>query len=160
MATFYRISSARTCRGLAAWVCIFAWVGIASSHAAGEQRRRVYFLESLSPTQFAAIRTIEGFEARLREKTAEKFEIFIDYLEIGLVPRPAAGEPRRAFPCGKLPGAPPCSLAPAGWGRFPFPAGAARPRPAAGADHRCECAGPRVDPGPLPRPRRCRGSGV
>src|SRR5262249_58504496 len=107
MATFYRISSARTCRGLAAWVCIFAWVGIASSHAAGEQRRRVYFLESLSPTQFAAIRTIEGFEARLREKTAEKFEIFIDYLELGRFPSPEHAERSARYLAGKYADAPP-----------------------------------------------------
>src|SRR5262249_27342364 len=57
--------------------------------AAEEHRRRIYFLESLEPTQYAAIRTIEAFNRRLRERTSEKFDVFIDYMELERFPSQA-----------------------------------------------------------------------
>src|ERR1041384_6335469 len=57
-----------------------------SPATAEEQRRRVYFLESLAPSQPAAIRTIDAFKRRLGEKTSERFEIFIDYMELERFP--------------------------------------------------------------------------
>jgi signal transduction histidine kinase len=56
---------------------------------AADQPRRIYFLESLAPTQPAAVRTIGAFTQRLREKTNERFEIFVDYMELSRFPRQA-----------------------------------------------------------------------
>jgi signal transduction histidine kinase len=53
---------------------------------AAEQQRRIYFLESLSPAQPAAVRTIGAFTQRLREKSTERFEIFVDYMDLSRFP--------------------------------------------------------------------------
>src|SRR5690349_7995625 len=50
--------------------------------ASAADPRRIFFLESLSPAQPAAVRTIEAFKRRLSEITNEKFEIFVDYMEL------------------------------------------------------------------------------
>ena len=83
-------------------------------------RRRIYFLESLRPTQLAALRTIEAFEKRLAEKTPERFEIFIDYLELGRFPSEAHGERSAQFLAGKYAEAPPDVLIPLGRAAIPF----------------------------------------
>src|SRR5262249_25134034 len=83
-------------------------------------RRRIYFLESLRPTQPAAMRTIEAFEKRLAEKTAERFEIFIDYLDLGRFPGDAHGERSARFLAGKYAAAPPDVLIPMGRAAIPF----------------------------------------
>lgn len=89
--------------------------------AAGkDQRRRIYFLESLSPTQPAAIRTIEGFTKRLNEKTTERFEIFIDYLELGRFSGEAHADRSARFLAGKYAEAPPDVLIPLGRAAIPF----------------------------------------
>ncbi len=62
---------------------IAATIGVS---AAETQLRRISFLESLSPNQPAAMRTIEAFKQRLSEKTTERFEIFIDYMELVRLP--------------------------------------------------------------------------
>jgi signal transduction histidine kinase len=49
-------------------------------------RRRIYFLEALSPAVAAHVRTIYGFKRRLQERTAEEFEIFVDYMELLRLP--------------------------------------------------------------------------
>src|SRR5262245_13059258 len=49
---------------------------------AADQQRRIYLLESLSPALPGAVRTIDAFKKRLSEKTTERFEIFIDYMEL------------------------------------------------------------------------------
>ena len=59
--------------------------GSQSADAAG-QPRRIYFLESLSPTQPAAVRTIKAFTQHLSGKTTEHFEIFVDYMELSRFP--------------------------------------------------------------------------
>jgi signal transduction histidine kinase len=51
--------------------------------------RRIYFLESLSPTQPAAVRAIGAFTQRLSEKSTERFEIFVDYMELSRFPSQA-----------------------------------------------------------------------
>src|ERR1700704_2411480 len=56
---------------------------------AAEQRRRIYFLESLSPTQPAGVRTIQAFTQRMSEKSTEHFEIFVDYMELSRFPNQA-----------------------------------------------------------------------
>ncbi len=53
---------------------------------AADQRRRIYFLESLSPALPAAVRTIDAFKKRLSETTSEQFEIFVDYMELVRLP--------------------------------------------------------------------------
>src|SRR5215467_761484 len=94
---------------------------IASQPAAGdEQRRRIYFLESLSPTQPAAIRTIEGFKKRLSEKTTESFEIFIDYMELGRFPGQAHLDRTTQFLAGKYAEAPPDQRIRLGRAAIPF----------------------------------------
>lgn len=94
---------------------------IVSWPAAGnEQRRRIYFLESLSPTQPAAIRTIEGFKKRLSEKTTESFEIFIDYLDLARIPGQAHIDGSARFLAEKYAEAPPDVLIPLGRAAIPF----------------------------------------
>jgi PAS domain S-box-containing protein len=100
---------------LAILLCLAAW----PAQADGE-RRRIYFLESLRPTQLAAIRTIEAFEKRLAEKTTERFEIFIDYLELGRFPSEAHAERSARFLAGKYAEAPPDLLIPMGRAAIPF----------------------------------------
>jgi C4-dicarboxylate-specific signal transduction histidine kinase len=100
---------------LAILLCLAAW----PAQADGE-RRRIYFLESLRPTQPAAIRTIEAFEKRLAEKTTERFEIFIDYLEVGRFPSEAHAERSARFLAGKYAEAPPDVLISMGRGAIPF----------------------------------------
>jgi C4-dicarboxylate-specific signal transduction histidine kinase len=92
----------------------------ASSAAAEGQRRRIYFLESLRPTQLAAMHTIEAFEKRLAEKTTERFEIFIDYLDLGRFPGAAHSERTARFLAGKYAEAPPDVLIPMGRAAIPF----------------------------------------
>src|SRR5262249_45713521 len=102
--------------------CLFAiLLCIGADLASAESpRRRIYFLESLRPTQPAAIRTIEAFEKRLAEKTAERFEIFIDYLELGRFPGDAHAERNARFLAGKYADAPPDVLIPLGRAAIPF----------------------------------------
>lgn len=89
--------------------------------AAGqEQRRRINFLESLQPTQFAAIRTIDAFQKRLAEKTSERFDIFVDYMDLGRLRSQAHVERMVRFLSGKYAEAPPDVLIPLGRGAVPF----------------------------------------
>jgi signal transduction histidine kinase len=57
--------------------------------ATGGERRRIYFLEALSPALPANVQTIRGFTQRLRERTSEEFEIFVDYMELARLPSQA-----------------------------------------------------------------------
>ena len=88
--------------------------------AAEEHRRRIYFLESLAPTQPAATRTIDGFEKRLSERTSEKFEIFIDYMDLGRFPSQAHIESTVHYLAQKYAEAPPDVLIPLGRAAIPF----------------------------------------
>src|SRR5215471_19785493 len=91
-----------------------------SSVASSVEQRRIYFLESLSPTQPAAIRTIDGFKKRLSEKTTESFQIFIDYMELGRFPGQAHLDRTAQFLAGKYAEAPPDVLIPLGRAAIPF----------------------------------------
>jgi len=94
---------------------------VAWSPATGEeQRRRIYFLESLAPTQPAAIRTIEAFRRRLGEKTTESFDIFIDYMELERFPGQAHIDATVRYLQGKYAAAPPAVLIPLGRAAVPF----------------------------------------
>lgn len=62
---------------------------------ADDPPRRIYLLEGLSPAQPAGLRTRAAFEQRLKEKSSDRFEIFIDFLELGRFPG-AAHEARMA----------------------------------------------------------------
>src|SRR5262249_51099712 len=85
-----------------------------------EQRRRIYFLESLAPTQPAAIRTIDAFKRRVGEKTAESLDIFIDYMELERFPSQAHIERTVRYLQGKYAEAPPAVLIPLGRATVPF----------------------------------------
>jgi PAS domain S-box-containing protein len=94
---------------------------VASIPANGnEQQRKIYFLESLAPTQPAAVRTIEAFRRRLAEKTAESFGIFIDYMELERFPGQAHIDRTVQFLRGKYAEAPPDVLIPLGRAAVPF----------------------------------------
>jgi PAS domain S-box-containing protein len=94
---------------------VLAILYCACSPATGaEQRRRIYFLESLAPTQPAATRTIEAFQRRLAEKTGENFEIFIDYMELERFPGQAHIDRTVRYLQGKYAEAPPAVLIPLG----------------------------------------------
>ena len=74
---------------------------------AAEQRRRIYFLESLSPALPAAVRTIDAFKKRLSETTNEQFEIFVDYMELVRLPGQAHIDRTVQYLSGKYAEAPP-----------------------------------------------------
>ena len=57
-----------------------------SQAATGGERRRIYFLEGLSPAVTANVQTIDGFRRRLHELTGEEFDIFVDYMELVRLP--------------------------------------------------------------------------
>ena len=102
--------------------CLLAIVLCIGAHSAKADPlpRRIYFLESLRPTQIAAVRTIEAFQKRLAEKTSERFEIFIDYLELGRFPGEPHAERSARFLAGKYAEAPPDVLIPMGRAAIPF----------------------------------------
>jgi PAS domain S-box-containing protein len=117
----------RTCRVILLLIVALPWLGLPPAAqelprpaSGNEQRRRIYFLESLGPTQFAAIRTLEGFNKRLSEKTTEKFEIFIDYLELGRFPGQAHIDRSVRFLAEKYAEAPPDILITLGRAAVPF----------------------------------------
>jgi hypothetical protein len=101
-------------------VCSILFGIIAWPAAGNDHRRRIYFLESLSPTQPAAIRTIEAFKKRLSERTSEPFEIFIDYMELGRFPGQAHLDRTVRFLAGKYAEAPPDVLIALGRAALPF----------------------------------------
>ena len=96
------------------------YCAVCSPATGDEQRRRIYFLESLAPTQPAAIRTIEAFKRRLAEKTSESFEIFIDYMELERFPGQAHIDRTVRYLQGKYAEAPPAVLIPLGRSAVPF----------------------------------------
>jgi signal transduction histidine kinase len=91
-----------------------------SVSAAETQLRRIYFLESLSPNQPAAMRTIEAFKQRLSEKTTERFEIFIDYMELVRLPSQRHIDQTAEYLAGKYAEAPPDLLIALGRAAIPF----------------------------------------
>jgi ABC-type uncharacterized transport system substrate-binding protein len=96
-------------------LCIASWPATGK-----DQRRRIYFLESLTPTQPAAMRTIDGFKQRLNEKTTDSFEIFIDHMELGRFPGQAHNDRTVRFLAEKYAEAPPDLLIPLGRAAVPF----------------------------------------
>jgi PAS domain S-box-containing protein len=76
---------------------VFAAVHLLGPAEAAEQRRRVFLLEGLSPTQPAALRTIEALKKRLEEKAAAHVELFFDALELSRIPGPAQEENSARF---------------------------------------------------------------
>jgi C4-dicarboxylate-specific signal transduction histidine kinase len=101
-------------------VCLVLSVVASCPAASNEHRRRIYFLESLSPTQPAAIRTIDAFNKRLSEKTTETFDIFIDYMELGRFPGQAHLDRTARFLAGKYAETPPDVLIALGRAALPF----------------------------------------
>jgi signal transduction histidine kinase len=104
-----------SCFAFVILLCIASWPA-----AGNEQRRRIYFLESLSPTQPAAIRTIGAFAKRLSEKTSQSFEIFIDYMELARFRSQAHIDRTVQYLAGKYAEAPPDVLIPLGRAAVPF----------------------------------------
>src|SRR5262249_13973025 len=98
-----------SCFAFVILLCIASWPA-----AGNEQRRRIYFLESFSPTQPAAIRTIGAFTKRLSEKTSQSFEIFIDYMDLGRFPGQAHIDRTVQYLAGKYAEALPDVLIPLG----------------------------------------------
>ena len=96
-------------------LCIASWPASGAEH-----RRRIYFLESLAPTQLAAIRTIEAFQKRMSEKTSESFDIFIDYMELERFPSQAHIDSTVRYLSQKYAEAPPDVLIPLGRAAIPF----------------------------------------
>src|SRR5262245_19171816 len=93
---------------------------ICSEPTNANQRRRIYFLESLSPALPAAVRTIDAFKKRLGEKTTEQFEIFVDYMELVRLPSQAHKERMVQYLSGKYAEAPPYVLVTLGRAALPF----------------------------------------
>jgi signal transduction histidine kinase len=87
---------------------------------AADQRRRIYFLESLSPELPAAVRTIDAFKKRLSETTSEEFEIFVDYMELVRLPSQGHLDRTVQYLSGKYAEAPPDVLITLGRAAVPF----------------------------------------
>ena len=96
-------------------LCIASWPALGNEH-----RRRIYFLESLSPMQFAAIRTIGAFQKRMNELTSESFDVFIDYMELERFPSQAHIDSTVRYLSQKYAEAPPDVLIPLGRAAIPF----------------------------------------
>jgi signal transduction histidine kinase len=109
---------------LAAHLLIIVFVNLycdqARSAAAADHRRRIYFLESLAPTQPAAVKTIEAFQKRLAEKTTESFDVFIDYMDLERFPAQAHIPNTARYLAEKYAAAPPDLLIPLGRAAIPF----------------------------------------
>src|SRR5262249_22389832 len=105
---------------LGAFVLAILYCAAWSPATGQEHRRRIYFLESLSPTQPAAVRTIEAFRRRLGERTTERFDIFIDYMELERFPGQAHIDRTVRYLQGKYAAAPPAVLIPLGRAAVPF----------------------------------------
>lgn len=88
--------------------------------SASDRPRRIFFLESLTPTQQAALLTMEAFAARWKEKSSEDLEIYVDYLELGRFPGQAHEERAARFLAGKYAQVPPDLLIPLGRGATQF----------------------------------------
>ena len=97
-----------------------AVLAVACQPADAAERRRIYFLESLSPALPAAVRTIDAFKKRLSEKTTEQFEIFIDYMELVRLPSQAHIDRTVQYLSGKYHEAPPDVLITLGRAALPF----------------------------------------
>jgi signal transduction histidine kinase len=115
----WRFAAAKGAGPRAALLC-FVLVTPATDAAAADHRRRIYFLESLAPTQPAAGRAIGAFQARLAEKTKEPFDIFIDYMELGRFPGQAHIDSTVRYLAEKYREAPPDVLIPLGRAAIPF----------------------------------------
>ena len=114
----------------------------AESRAANDHRRRIYFLESLAPTQFAAIRTIDAFQKRMSEKTSESFDIFIDYMDLERFPSQAHIDSTVGYLSQKYAEAPPDVLIPLGRAAIPFMVKYRDSHRARRADDHCQRTGP------------------
>ena len=115
MTVIWRGSSVRT-----HIVAVIALLCIACEADATDQRRRIYFLESLSPALPAAVRTIDAFKKRLSETTNEQFEIFVDYMELVRLPGQAHIDRTVQYLSGKYAEAPPDVLVTLGRAAVPF----------------------------------------
>jgi len=115
MTDIWRGSSVRT--HIAA-VIVLLCIGCQAD--AADQRRRIYFLESLSPALPAAVRTIDAFKKRLSETTSEEFEIFVDYLELVRLPSQMHIDRTVQYLSGKYAEAPPDVLIALGRAALPF----------------------------------------
>jgi signal transduction histidine kinase len=93
---------------------------VASQSASAENRRRIFFLESLSPETPAGERTIEAFKKRLSEKTGETFDIFVDYLELVRFPSPQHADRTAQYLAGKYSEVPADVLVALGRAAVPF----------------------------------------
>jgi signal transduction histidine kinase len=87
---------------------------------AADQRKRIYFLEPLSPTQPAAVRLIDAFTKHLTEKTTESFDIFVDFMDMVRIPGQAHVDRTVEFLSGKYADAPPDVLIVLGRAGIPF----------------------------------------
>ena len=115
MTDIWRDSSVRTYVA-----AVIALLCMSCQADAAEQRRRIYFLESLSPALPAAVRTIDAFKKRLSETTNEQFEIFVDYMELVRLPGQAHIDRTVQYLSGKYAEAPPDVLITLGRAAAPF----------------------------------------
>lgn len=112
--------SCRGCSVRAHIAAVIASLCLIGQVSAADQRRRIYFLESLSPALPAAVRTIDAFKKRLSETTNEQFEIFVDYMELVRLPSQAHIDRTVQYLSGKYAEAPPDLLVTLGRAAAPF----------------------------------------
>jgi len=119
-AAFAMTDSCRGCSVRAHIAAVIASLCLIGQASAADQRRRIYFLESLSPALPAAVRTIDAFKKRLSETTNEQFEIFVDYMELVRLPSQAHIDRTVQYLSGKYAEAPPDLLVTLGRAAAPF----------------------------------------
>jgi signal transduction histidine kinase len=102
------------------WFVFLTLLCVANQSANAEHRRRIYFLESLSPVTPAAVRTIDAFKQRLREKTTESFDVYVDYMELVRFPSQAHADRTAQYLAGKYSEVPPDLLIALGRAAVPF----------------------------------------
>jgi len=88
-------------------ICSAFFIFASQSASADEPLKRIYFLESLAPNLPAAARTIAGFKQRLGEKSADRLEIFVDYMDLVRFPSKAHRDRIAQYLAGKYAEAPP-----------------------------------------------------
>jgi C4-dicarboxylate-specific signal transduction histidine kinase len=77
-------------------------------------------LEGLTPTQPAGLETLQAFKQRLDERSSEKFEVFIDFLELGRFPGSAHEARTARYLSEKFIQNPPAILVPISRGALSF----------------------------------------
>ena len=108
------------CKFLSSLCAFVLGLSLAAPSASAEGPRRIFLLEGLTPTQPAAVQTIEAFKQRLVERKAGDVEVYTDYLDRGRFRGPEADQRMVQFLNAKFAKAPPDLIVPISRGATEF----------------------------------------